>query len=272
MIHSLITHYHVILLRNHPKLACCSRLFGVLGTESLGSADHVGQSLLGLLPLAGLETAVGVDPKLLRLEELEHLLDAVLDLLLAGNTGRVDVIDTGTDVTRVGRVDEDAQKLGVRLAVLDGEDIGIEGSDGMEEVLELRVAEVGVDLSGVLDTGGGELESVDGPGKVGITLLAGAERETLTERRLVDLDDVDAGLLEVDDFVTESKSKLLSLDGLVNIVTGERPSQAGDGASKHALHGLVRDGDGVLGLLDSHGGRARNVTNNDGRANAARAV
>lgn len=33
-----------------------------------GSVDHVGQGLLGLLPLASLETAVGVDPELLRLE------------------------------------------------------------------------------------------------------------------------------------------------------------------------------------------------------------
>ena len=33
-----------------------------------GSVDHVGKRLLGLLPLAGLKTAVGVDPELLRLE------------------------------------------------------------------------------------------------------------------------------------------------------------------------------------------------------------
>lgn len=33
-----------------------------------GGVDHVGKRLLGLLPLASLETAVRVDPKLLRLE------------------------------------------------------------------------------------------------------------------------------------------------------------------------------------------------------------
>ncbi|KAK1242143.1 hypothetical protein MKX07_000129 [Trichoderma sp. CBMAI-0711] len=238
----------------------------------LGGGDHVGQSLLGLLPLAGLETAVGVDPELLRLEVLEHLLDAVLDLLLAGNTGRVDVVDTRSDVAGVGRVDEDAQQLGIGLAVLNGQNVGIEGSDGVEEVLELRVAEVGVDLSGVLDAGGGQAESVDSPLEVGITLLARAERETLTESRLIDLDDVDAGGLEVDDLVTQSQSELLGLDGLVDVVTGERPSQAGDGSSQHTLHGLAGDGDGVLGLLDGHGGGAGDVADNDGGSDASRAV
>lgn len=247
-------------------------LFGVLGTEVLGGGDHVGQSLLGLLPLAGLETAVRVDPQLLRLEVLEHLLDAVLDLLLAGNTRRVDVVDTRSDVTGVGRVNEDSQQLGIGLAVLDGQNIGIEGSNGVEEVLELRVAEVRVDLSGVLDTSGGQAESLDSPLEVGVTLLAGAERETLTESRLIDLDDVNASGLEVNNLITESQSKLLSLDGLVNIITRERPSQAGDGSSQHTLHGLAGDRDGVLGLLDGHGSRAGDVTDNDGRSDASRTV
>ena len=44
------------------------------------------------------------------------------------------------------------QELGVRLAVLDGEDVGIEGSDGVEEILEFGVTEVRVDLGRVLDT------------------------------------------------------------------------------------------------------------------------
>ena len=39
---------------------------GVLLTEVLGGVDHLGQGTLDLIPLAGLETAVGVDPELLR--------------------------------------------------------------------------------------------------------------------------------------------------------------------------------------------------------------
>jgi hypothetical protein len=250
----------------------CTHLLDVLGTVELGGVDHVGKGLLGLLPLAGLETAVRVDPELLRLEVSKLLLDAVLDLLLAGDTRGVDVVDTRADVAGVGLVDEDLEELGIGLAVLDGQDVGIEGGNGVEEVLELGVAEVRVDLGRVLDTSSAETESLDGPVEVGSALLAGTEGKTLTEGRLVDLDDVDASRLEVDDLVAEGKSKLLSLDGLVNVVTGERPPQAGDGASEHTLHGLGGDRDGVLGLLDGHGSGTRDVTDNDGRTHAAGAV
>jgi len=250
---------------------CCCCL-SVLLAVSNGGVDHVGQSLLGLLPLAGLETTVRVDPKLLRLEVLEHLLDAVLDLLLARNSGRVDVVDTGTNVSGVVLVDEDLEELGITLAVLNGENIGVKSGDSVEEVLELRVTEVRVNLSRVLDTSSGQLEAVDSPVEVVLTLLAGTERETLTKSGLVNLNDVDTSGLEVNNLVTKSKSKLLSLDRLVNIVTRERPTETGDGTSKHTLHGLLADAGGVLALLDSHGGGTRDVTDDDRRTDAARAV
>jgi hypothetical protein len=41
-------------------------LVGVLLTEVLGGLDHVGEGTLDLIPLASLQTAVGVDPELLR--------------------------------------------------------------------------------------------------------------------------------------------------------------------------------------------------------------
>jgi hypothetical protein len=37
----------------------------LLGAEVLGCVNHVDQGGLGLLPLASLETAVGVDPELI---------------------------------------------------------------------------------------------------------------------------------------------------------------------------------------------------------------
>jgi len=40
----------------------------VLLPEVLGSVDHVGEGTLDLIPIAGLETAVRVDPELLRLD------------------------------------------------------------------------------------------------------------------------------------------------------------------------------------------------------------
>ena len=247
-------------------------LLGVLLAERLGGRHKVGESGLGLGPLAGLQTTVGVDPELVGAQVLEHLLDTVLDLLLAGDTGRVDVVDTGTDVAGVGLVDEHLEQLGVRLAVLDGQDIGIQSGNGVEEVLELGVTEVGVDLGTVGDTGSGQTEGVDGPLEVLLTLSTGTEGQTLTQSRLVDLDDLDTGSLEVNNLVAQSESELLGLDGLVNVVTGERPAQTGDRASQHTLHGLVGNRHGVLGLLDGHGVGTRDVTNNDGGTDATRTV
>lgn len=258
----------VILHHTRKHLSSLSVLLAV----ELGSVDHVGQGSLGLLPLASLKTAIWVDPELLWLQELEHLLDAVLDLLLGRNTWGVDIVDTWTDVAWVSLIDEDAQELSIRLGVLNGENIGVKSGDGVEEVLELGVTEVGVDLGRVLNTGGGKAESLDGPGEVGGALLSSTEWETFTKSWLVDLDDGDTGLLEVNDLVAEGKSKLLSLNGLVNIVTWEGPSQASDWASQHSLHWLLGDGDSELGLLDGHWCWARDVTNNDWWTNAAGTV
>lgn len=49
----------------------------------------------------------------------------------------MDVVDTWANVTWVGLVDKHLEQLSVGLAVLDGQDIGIQGSDGIEEILEL---------------------------------------------------------------------------------------------------------------------------------------
>lgn len=86
------------------------------------------------------------------------------------------------------------------------------------------------------------------------------------------MDDVDASRLKVNNLIAESEGKLLSLDGLVDVITRERPSQASDGSSKHTLHGLLGDGGSILGLLDGHRGRARDITDNDGRSDTARAI
>ena len=236
------------------------------------SISYRSESRLGLRPGTSLEATVGVQPELFRSEVDQHLLDAVLDLLLGGDTRRVDVVNTGANVARVGLVDEDLEELSVRLAVLNGQDISIEGSDGVEEVLELGVAEVRVDLSAIGDTSSGQLEGVNSPLEVGNTGVTRAERKTLTESGLVDLDHSDASGLKVNNLVAESESELLSLDGLVDIVTGERPTQTSDGTSEHTLHGLGGDGSGVLRLLDGHRSRAGDITDDDRRTHAAGAV
>ena len=187
----------------------------------LGRGDHVLEGSPSLGPLASLQTTVGVDPELLGLEVSQHLLDAVLNLLLGGNTGRVDVVDTGSDMAGVGLVLEDLQELSIGLGVLNGENIGVQSSDGVEEVLELGVTEMRVDLSVVGDTSSSKTERVHSPLEVCLTLGSRPQRKTFTKSRLVNLDDLHTASLEINNLVTESKSELLSLDGLVNVVTGK---------------------------------------------------
>lgn len=184
----------------------------------------------------------------------------------------MNVVDTRPDVAGVSSIFKDPQQLRIRLGVLDGEYIGIQGSDGVEEVLELRVTEVGVDLGVVLDTSGSETESLDSPAYICLTFCAGAERETLAESGLIDLDDVDTSGLEINNLVAEGKSKLFSLNGLVNIVTGERPPQTGDRTSEHTLHGLLGKCSSVLRLLDGHRKRPRYITDDNGGTDATRSI
>lgn len=184
----------------------------------------------------------------------------------------MNVIDTRSDVTGVSSIFKNSQQLRIRLRVLDGEYIGVQSSDGVEEVLELRVTEVGVDLGIVLDTSGSETESLDSPAYICLTFCAGAERETLTESGLIDLDDMDTSGLEINNLVTEGESKLFSLNGLVDIVTGERPPQTRDRTSEHTLHGFFGKRSSVLRLLDGHRKRPRYITNDNGGADATRSI
>lgn len=198
-----------------------TELLSVLLAVELSSLDQRGQLADSLLSGTGLQTAVRVDPELLRLEVLEHLLDTLLDLIHGGNTRRVDIVDTRSNVGGETLINEDLEELGIGLAVLDGQNIGIKGSNSVEEVLEFTVAEVGVDLGAVGDTSSRQLESIDSPLNISITGSASTQRKTLTQGRLVDLDDLDSGLFQIKHLVSESESKLLSLDTLVDIVTRE---------------------------------------------------
>ena len=109
-------------------------------------------------------------------EDVQHVLETILDLLLSGNTGRVDVVDTGANLVGVAVLLEGGEELHVALGGLDGDDIGVQALDRGEDVVKVRVAEVGVGLETIGDTSSGELEGVDGPLEVGIPVRT-AERE-----------------------------------------------------------------------------------------------
>jgi len=128
---------------------------------------------------------------------------------------------------------------------------------------------VGVGLGSIGDTSSGELEGVDGPGKVVVPISA-AEGQAFTDGGLIDLDGLDTGLLEVDNLVTESKGQLLGLNLAGDINTGEGPVQDGDGASQHALHGRLGQALSIATPLDGHGTGTADVGDDDGGTDIAR--
>ena len=81
---------------------------------------------------------------------------------------------------------------------------------------------MGVNLDVVLNTGSRESERVNGPFKV-VVPVGLSEGKTFSDGGLVDLDGLDTGFGQVDDFVSESKGELLGLDLLGDVGSGERP-------------------------------------------------
>ena len=78
-----------------------------------------------------------------------------------------------------------------------------------------------MNLRVVLDTRGSKTERKRSPLDVLITLLTIPEGKTLTDGRLVDLDDFNIGILKIIDLISKSKGKL---EGLVlgrNIISEE---------------------------------------------------
>ena len=86
---------------------------------------------------------------------------------------------------------------------------------------------------------------------------------TLTESGLVDLNGLNARLLEVDNLVAEGKSKLLALELTRDIRTGEGPVENGDGAREHTLHGELGEALGVAAPAHSHGRGTADIRDND---------
>lgn len=183
----------------------------------------------------------------------------------------MDIINTGADLVRVTVLSEGLEQLHVTLRRLDRDDISIESLDGGEDIVEVRVAEVRVRLKSIGNTRGSNLEGGESPGEVSVPVCL-AEGKTFTEGRLVDLNSLDASLLEIDDFIAEGKSELLALELTRNIRTREGPVENGDGTSQHTLHGLVGQALSEAAPLNGHGLGTADVRDDNGGTDVTRTV
>ncbi len=183
----------------------------------------------------------------------------------------MDVVDPRADIVGIVEGAEGFEQLHLRARGLDGDDIGIHRRDGLDDVVELAVAHVRVDLRLVAHAAGTQTERLDRPVQIVLPLRA-TQRQALAERRLVDLDDADAGGFQIADLVTDRQRQLPCLNLTRYILTSERPHQHGHRAGEHALHHPVGLLLGVANPVDGHRLRAAEVAVDHRRFHAARAV
>src|SRR5665213_4242149 len=126
-------------------------------------------------------------------------------------------------------------------------------------------------LSAVHHSVGGQTEAIDRPAQV-IVLISTAQRQPLTQRRLVDLDDPGTGALQLQGLVANRERDLPA--GLLTalVIAHEGPLQDGHRSGEHSLD---RFGGATLRMLPPANGdrlRARDITEEDRWLDAARAV
>ncbi len=130
---------------------------------------------------------------------------------------------------------------------------------------------MGVDLGVVFRHRGVKAEGVDRPLQVGgpVGLV---QRQAFAQRRLVNLDNADAGRFEIRDLVAQRQRDLLR-DGFArHVLARERPAENGYRAGQHSFHRLAGQRLRIGRPLQGNRPRAADVADNHRRLDAARAV
>ena len=122
-----------------------------LFTKYTGGGNHVDEGGADLVPASGFQAAIGVDPELVAGDPLPRPGEEVTHLSHRRAAGRVDVVDAGSDLIGVAIGPERIEQLHSGPSSLDRDHIRIQAADGMDDVVELRVAHMGVDLRGIVD-------------------------------------------------------------------------------------------------------------------------
>src|SRR3989442_228015 len=197
---------------------------GTRPAELARGLHHVPQRRQRLVPAPGLQAAIGVDPDLAVLQHLPHPRERRRDFFGGRHARRVDVVDPRANLVRVLVPAKGLEQLRAGARVLDRDHVRIHALDDANHVVELAVAHVRVNLGRVLHAARRQPERIDGPVQVAAP-VGPAERQTLAQRRLVDLDDADAGALEIQHLVTDRERELLRGFGTGLVVADEGPLQ-----------------------------------------------
>jgi hypothetical protein len=180
----------------------------VLGSTLTGRLHQVLERRRHLFPPSGLETAIRIDPQLFTRNALLRLPNQEDDLIHRGNSRGVDVVHTRTDAVRIPKVLESVEQLHLRPRGFDGDNVGVKTRNVLQNLVELRVAHVGVQLRDVGDAIGCQTKAVDCPTKVRI-LFSDTKWEAFAQGRFVNLDNLGARPLQVERLASNRKGNLL---------------------------------------------------------------
>src|SRR6266566_4560194 len=159
------------------------------------------------LPTSGFQSTVRIDPYPLRGEDLEDTVQFPDQFLRGRHARRVHIIDAKTDVVWVAIGGEGLQQLELRARGFDQSHVGVHAGNVLYDIVKLRVAQVRVDLCGVLHAARGEMETEYGPIEVVLPVRM-TQGQSLTQGWLVDLNHADASRFQVLYFVAYGQSDL----------------------------------------------------------------
>ena len=174
----------------------------------------------------------------------------------------MNIVDARADVVRVVEIPEGIQQFHVGTGGFDSNHIRIQRRDGFDDVVEFRIAHVGVNLGVVVHAHGGQAEAIHCPVQI-LCPLSLAQRQAFTQCGFVNLDYLDAGRFQVLHFIAQGQGDLATGVGAGLVVPHEGPLQNGHRAGEHAFHRLVGEGLGVTGPFHCHGMGALHVAEND---------
>ncbi len=233
--------------------------------------NHVPQRRFGLRPGAGFEAAVRVDPKSFGRDELRGAAQQSGHVGRRRHAGRMNVVHAGADIVRVGEGAEAVEQFHIRARGFDGDDVGVHGRDGRQNVVELRVAHMGVNLRVIARHASRHAERSHRPAQV-LRPVVALERQALAEGGFVDLDDGDARVLQITHLVAHRQRELQRHLVAREIVAHEAPLQQGDRPGEHALDRPRGECLRVPRGIHRHRLGPPHIAPDDGRLDAARTI
>ena len=150
----------------------------------------------------------------------------------------MDVVDARTDLVGIGKGLEGFQKLHAGAGALDGDHVGIHGGDGGHDVVELRIAHVGVNLGGRVGATGRHAKGPGRPVEIVVPVLA-PQWQGFAKGGLVDLDETDTSAFQIGHLLPQSQGNFHATLPPYRAFFGKGPLEDGHRTGEHALDGAL---------------------------------